>query len=177
MEPDDDGANAVVDMDQLEADLQKSAPRVIRHMNEDHPDTVRAYSIAFGDHPLCVQTKSAILTGLDVDGFVLEVTLPDGTTVPNVHVPYDRRIRNAKELHSIAVDMHTKAYDKLGTWYKVTSGYYTTALRRIGVQTIKSARTRPLESAVVVVAAVALGIGMASIYGRRHYQTRAITKR
>ncbi|KAG7354846.1 DUF2470 domain containing protein [Nitzschia inconspicua] len=142
--------DAVVDIVQLEADIQKSAPRVMKHMNADHAASLKAYALAFGEHPDASKTQSATLTGLDVEGFWLDLTLEDGTTVSNVLVPYDRRIQSAKELHAIAVDMHTAAFAKLGVVYKIQSGFYTQAFKMMGVQTYKSAKKRPFQTMTVV---------------------------
>jgi hypothetical protein len=154
----------VVDMIQLELDIQKSAPRVIRHMNGDHADSLKAYALAFGQHPNVDQTQSAILTGLDVEGFWLELTLLDGTKVNDVLVPYDRRIQSAKELHQIAVDMHVAAYTKLGVLYKVQSGYYVTAFKIMGFQAYKSAKKRPYQTTALATITV-----LAIAYGYRRY--------
>jgi hypothetical protein len=169
-----DEDDVVVDMEQLEMDIEKSAPRVIKHMNNDHPESVKAYALAFGDHPRCSQTQSALLTGLDVDGFVLQITLRNGTTIQNVHVPYDRRIQDAKELHQIAVDMHVKAYEKLGVWYKITSGYYKKAIQMMSFQAYKKAKQRPVES-IVIATTVTVGLGIVSLYGYRTYSNNRLT--
>jgi hypothetical protein len=155
----------VVDMIQLEADIQKGAPRVMRHMNADHSDSLKAYALAFGQDPNADQTQSAILTGLDVEGFWLELTLRDGRKVKDVLVPYDRRIQSAKELHQIAVDMHMAAFTKLGVLYKVQSGYYTTAFKMMGFQAYKLVKKRPYETA----AFASITIFMAMAYGYRRY--------
>jgi Protein of unknown function (DUF2470) len=155
---------SVVDMVQLEADIQKSAPRVMSHMNADHATSLKAYALAFGQHPDAAKTQSAILTGLDVEGFWLELTLVDGTKISDVLVPYDRRIQSAKELHQIAVDMHVAAFAKLGVLYKIQSGYYSNAFKMIGAQAYKSAQKRPYRTTVVVTVTL-----LAVAYGYRRY--------
>lgn len=162
----------VVDMAQLEADIQKSAPRVMRHMNDDHGDSLKAYALAFGQHPDASRTKSAILTGLETEGFILELTLEDGSKVSDVLVPYDRRIQSAKELHKIAVDIHVKAFAELGVAYKITSGYYTTAFKMMGFQAYKSAKKRPYETMTIVALTV-----LAAGYGYCRYSRPATLKR
>ncbi|KAL3911489.1 MAG: hypothetical protein SGILL_007262, partial [Bacillariaceae sp.] len=123
----------------------------MRHMNQDHGDSLKAYALAFGLHPDAKRTKSAVLTGLDTEGFILELTLDDGVTkVADVMVPYDRRIQNSKELHKIAVDMHVKAYAELGVVYKITSGYYATAVKMMGFQAYKTAKKRPYYETVTI---------------------------
>jgi len=154
------------DQEELEAELQKRAPRVIKHMNDDHMDSVKAYSMAFGEHPRCVkETKSAILTGLDREGFVLQVTLDDETVLENVRVRYQGQVKTAKDLHMEAIGMHRKAYDKLGVWYKLSNGYYTQAAQMVGFQLYKNAKKQPREvvalsvgSAAILAAALALAV-------------------
>lgn len=165
--------DAVVDMVQLEADIQKSAPRVMRHMNEDHGASLTAYALAFGQHPDAGKTQSAILTSLDTEGFWLELTMQDGTTkISNVLVPFDRRIQSAKELHAIAVDMHVAAFSKLGVVYKITSGYYSNAFKMMGTQAFKAAKKRPYQSTVLATLTV-----LAVAYGYRTYTNSSRSKR
>ena len=166
-----DQAADAVDMAVLELDLQKSAPRVMKHMNEDHAASLKAYALAFGEHPDAGRTKSAIMTGLDTEGFILELTLADGSVVEDVLVPYDRRIQSAKELHKIAVDMHIQAFAKLGVVYKITSGYYTTAFQMIGLQAYKKAKKRPYETATMVALTI-----IAAGYGYKRYSSSRALK-
>jgi hypothetical protein len=162
----------VVDMAQLEVDIQKSAPRVIRHMNEDHSVSLKAYALAFGQHADAGRTKSAVLTDLGTEGFILELTLNDGSKVEDVLVPYDRRIQSAKELHQIAVDMHMKAFAELGVAYKIISGYYTTAFKMIGLQAYKKVKKIPYETAAVMALTL-----LAAGYGYREYSSSRALKR
>ena len=167
-----DDAVEVVDMAVLEADIQRSAPRVMKHMNEDHAASLKAYALAFGKHPDAAKTQSAIMTGLDTEGFILELTLTDGSKVEDVLVPYDRRIQSAKELHQIAVDMHIQAFAELGVVYKITSGYYTTAFKMIGLQAYKKAKKRPYEAATLVTLTI-----LAAGYGYKRYSSTRALKR
>jgi Protein of unknown function (DUF2470) len=128
----------------LEEDLRRIEPRILRHMNEDHPDSLRAYVLAFGTPTVESRgCQSAVLTGLDSRGFVLEIVTtttatssttmpPSVTTTATVRVPYDRPPRTAGDLHGTAVRMHTMAYSKLGFWYKIRTGYYNKAVRLMG---------------------------------------------
>jgi hypothetical protein len=55
-------------------------------MNEDHADGNKAYVCAFTD--VGVECAAAIMTTLNVDGFVMDVTMRDGSTkagVPGCH--------------------------------------------------------------------------------------------
>ena len=130
----------------LEADVAKSAKRVMKHMNDDREDSLVAYVLAFatgveGTDPTKdkedallrnvqrgrLSISSAQLTSVDADGFVLEIKLletqsSDVLVLSNVRVPYHEPISSARDLHHIAVAMHEMAYDRLGVWYKTKSG-------------------------------------------------------
>jgi len=128
---DDDSA---VDIGQLQRDVQKRAPRVMKHMNDDHPGSIRAYACAFGifqDPEHQHEVKRAKITDVEVDCFILEVVLNDGQVLQGIQVPYTKRITDAKQLHGIAIDMHLKSFDKLGVGYKIRNGYYTQAVSMI----------------------------------------------
>merc|ERR1712194_181039 len=120
------------DSDALEKDLQKNAARVMNHMNKDHSDSVRAYAMAFGKDPRCFkETEHATIVALDCEGFLLDVTLTDGTTISKVRVPYQGKVTAAKDLHKEAVSMHRLSYGKLGVWFKIRSGYYQQVTKMI----------------------------------------------
>ena len=55
----------------LEADIAKSAKRVLSHMNDDHADSIHAYAQAYGDG--CEAAQSAVISSLTTKGFVLTV--------------------------------------------------------------------------------------------------------
>ena len=153
------------DEEELEKELQQRAPRVLKHMNEDHDDSIKAYSLAFGEHPRCSkETSSAILTGLDRYGFLLQVTLNDGSVLEQVRVKYQGSVTCAKDLHKEAIYMHRLAYDKLGYKYKLVNGYYTQVVKMIGAKSTKTIKSNPIPFAV---AAVAIVGGMALILHRR----------
>jgi len=147
--------NEINTMD-LEKELQKRAPRVISHMNGDHQDSIKAYALAFGNNPECVNTESAILTGLDRDGFILEVTLKNGTQLKNVRVPYQGDVTCGKDLHTIAIKLHRMAYDKIGVIYKIKNGYYKQGAKMIGFQAYKKARERPGTIGMLTVLTIAV---------------------
>lgn len=131
-------------------------------MNKDHKDSIKAYALAFGDHPECANTESAILTGLDGEGFLLEVTLKNGARLENVKVPYQGDVTCGKDLHTAAIGLHRMAYDKLGYVFKVKSGYYGQVVKMIGFQAYKKARGRPGTIGVVSVATIAAIVGVVS---------------
>jgi len=153
---------------QLEKELQKHAPRVINHMNRDHRDSIKAYALAFGDHPKCTDTASALLTGLDREGFTLDVTLADGTTLRGVRVAYRGEVTKGKDLHTVAVSMHRAAYDKIGVVYKVRHGYYQQVAKMIGFLAYKKVNARPGKAMLAVSCAAVAGIVIS-----RHLSTHA----
>jgi hypothetical protein len=198
--------SAVVSPSSLEDDIQKSASRVMNHMNMDHADSLKAYVLAFGT-PVedCIHCESAILTGLDRYGFILEIIVKgnndtNGTTDPTkgennnddkmlrrrtttktVRVPYDRPLESAKELHQVAVRMHLAAYNKLGVWYKIRTGYYSRAFKMIGsemnkilgkAKTKDTIRTIITKTAIVAVGSmgVILTMHLGYMQQRKHHQ-------
>eukprot|EP00531_Pseudo-nitzschia_arenysensis_P010993 CAMPEP_0116121910 /NCGR_PEP_ID=MMETSP0329-20121206/3941_1 /TAXON_ID=697910 /ORGANISM="Pseudo-nitzschia arenysensis, Strain B593" /LENGTH=216 /DNA_ID=CAMNT_0003615739 /DNA_START=56 /DNA_END=706 /DNA_ORIENTATION=+ len=146
----------------LEASVAKSASRVMKHMNEDHEDSLVAYVLAFatgveGTDPTKdkedallrnvqkgrLSISSAKMTAVDAGGFVIEIKLlenPESNTLvlSNVRVPYHKPIQSARDLHHTAVAMHEMAYEKLGVWYKTKSGYYAKALKSATVRSYES---------------------------------------
>lgn len=141
----------------LEADLAKAASRVCNHMNKGHTASIKAYSLAFGEHERCNETESAILTGLNRHGFQLQVTLQDGTVLDNVLVPYQGKVTSSSDLHMEAISMHKKAFNQLGVWYKAHNGYYSTAAKMIGFGIYKKVKGKPLIAVGVVGCAIAGG--------------------
>jgi hypothetical protein len=166
--PDDTAAKRA----ELEADIAKSAGRVMRHMNNDHEDSIVAYVLAFasgveGTDPLIDKEEillknfqkgrlaivSAQMTTVDADGFLVEVKAIEEVgaaplVLSNVRVPYDEPIKSAKDLHHTAVSMHRKAYDKLGVWYKTKNGYYKQVLKMVAFQSYKAIQKSPTFKAV-----------------------------
>ena len=142
----------------LEADLAKAASRVCNHMNKDHMASIKAYSLAFGEHERCNETESAKLTGLNRNGFQLQVTLQDGTVLDDVLVPYQGKVSSSSDLHMEAISMHKKAFNQLGVWYKARNGYYKTAAKMIGFGIYKKVKGKPVIVIGVIGCAVA-GVG------------------
>jgi hypothetical protein len=143
--------------EELEAEIAKSADRVMKHMNEDHGDSIKAYARAYGGEP---EATAAVISGLNAEGFVLTVTLPGGVTKPGVLVPYTTPLSSAKDLHKVAVAMHFSAHNELGYVYKLSSGYYLTAAKMVWSQGSKAVMKRPCFSFAVVgsVGAVAAAV-------------------
>jgi len=140
----------------LEKELQKRAPRVMSHMNGDHQDSIKAYALAFGDRPECVDTESAILTGLDSKGFKLEVTLKNGTKLEDVRVPYQGEVTSGKDLHMMAIKLHRLAYDKIGFVYKIKNGYYKQVAQMVGFQAYKKVKGMSGTTGFLTVAIIAV---------------------
>ena len=97
--------------EELKADVEKSVKRVMTHMNDDHADSVKAYARAYGGEP---DAAAAVITGLTVDGFVLAVTMADGTVKDGVLVRYTTPLASAKDLHKVAVAMHFSRRSRRG---------------------------------------------------------------
>ena len=112
----------------LATSLQKAAPRVIRHMNEDHPSSLLAYAHHYGGVKDAV---SAVLTGLTATGFELDVTLKSGDVMRRLPISFPKPLTSAKELHKIAVAMHFEAFGALGLGYRLRYGYYSSAMRQV----------------------------------------------
>ena len=109
----------------LEDGLAKSATRVITHMNDDHADSLLAYATYYAGFK---DAKSAKMSGLTVEGFVLDVTLEDGSIKENVLIPYTTPLESAAAVRKIAVAMHFEAYNELGLTYKIRHNFYGRAV-------------------------------------------------
>jgi len=172
----------------LEADVAKSAKRIMNHMNSDHEDSNIAYVLAFAtgiEGEEAVNTSlsdildgkltitSAQLTDVDADGFLLEVKAQESpeseqVVLSNVRVPYHEPIESAKDIHLTAVAMHRKAYDKLGVWYKVKKGYYKQVAKFVAFKSYKAIQKSSPGISVVAAGATALvAVGAAAGYLRK----------
>lgn len=146
---------------QLEEELQKRAPRVIKHMNDDHVDSIIAYVLAFGNCPRCDEStiETACLTGLDRTGFFVQVTLKNNRgTVDNIHIPYQSPVTSPRDLHMEAVRMHRQAYDQLGVAYKLRHGYYQQVTKMIAFHGYKQVKANPTTTLTAVAAVVVAGV-------------------
>jgi len=199
----DEDAGVVVVLDaiekaHLEQEIQKNAPRVMKHMNDDHEESLVAYVLAFAtgveghiennqnSHKEAAvlqqvldgkrSIRSAQLTNVDRMGYLLEIsTIEMGDTessslckVSNVRVPYDRPIHKAKELHHIAVRMHRAAYDKLGIWYKTKNGYYVQVVKIVAGVSYKSMKKNKKTTTAVVVVGAAAAAAAYLLVGGSH---------
>jgi hypothetical protein len=121
---------------------------IIDHMNEDHGSSLIAYARAFADLPATVAT----LTDVDLQGMILTVTTASGVQT-GVRVDYPKPLTSVGEIRPVVVQMHHEAHHKLGTLYKLTSGYYTTAVKMIA----KHAGPKMAKPAGVVLGSLAVG--------------------
>ena len=141
--------------DKLEEGLSKSAERVTKHMNEDHADSLLAYAHFYGGLP----AQKAVMTGLNAHGFVLDVTLTDGSVQRDVLIPYEPPLTTAADVRKVAVRMHFAAYGGLGFAFKVRNGFYSGAAKQ--AWTHLPARIR--LSFLGILAAVTSGIAFGSL--------------
>ena len=110
----------------LDAELAKSASRVISHMNKDHPNSVLAYA----HHYLNLDTATrARMIGLTSEGFEVSATLDDGQVVQRL-VRYSSPLERAAGVHKLAVAMHFEAFNALGFRFKLRHGYFWGAARQ-----------------------------------------------
>lgn len=109
----------------LDEEVEKSSGRVCAHMNADHADSLLAYARWYAKMD---DAKAAKMTNVTTEGFMLDVTLADGSVKPAL-IKYPSKLQNAAALRKLAVTMHREAYDKLGVRYKLAHGYYSSAAR------------------------------------------------
>lgn len=81
--------------------------RICHHMNKDHGDAVLLYAKHFGQ---CQTAEAAQMLSLDETGMNLEVTSATGTEA--VHIPFSQTLTNAKEAHTVLVEMMQVAQGK-----------------------------------------------------------------
>lgn len=105
--------------------LAKSSTRVITHMNDDHADSLLAYAIYFAG---LSNAKSARMSALNVEGFVLDVVLDDGTVKTDVLIRYTSPLESAAGVRKLAVAMHFEAYNGLGMVFKIRNNFYGRAV-------------------------------------------------
>jgi len=132
----------------LEADLEKMAGRVCRHMNADHPESVLAYARFYAGLRQAVRAE---MVGADATAFVLDVAMPDGSARRGVRIAYDAPLAAAGEIRGVAVRMHKAAFHGLGVRYKLAHGYYSGAVRQVWAHAPRPARWAAAAAAVAVV--------------------------
>jgi hypothetical protein len=148
----------------LDAALAKSAQRVVRHMNEDHADSLLAYAHFFGG----IKTASkAQMTGLSSQGFELDVMLPDGSVQHKVLIRYTTPLTSAAQVRKVAVAMHFAAFNGLGFRYKLKSGFYLGALRQAWSHMPTGARMAAASVGI-------LGLSVLVTRGRRLWERRIL---
>ncbi len=74
--------------------------RICNHMNKDHGDAVLLYAKHFGQ---CHSAEAAKMLSLDETGMALEVTGTTGTEA--VRIPFPKTLANAKDAHTVLVEM------------------------------------------------------------------------
>ena len=114
-------------MTKLETDLAKSASRIITHMNDDHSDSLVAYAAFFAK---IEDATSACMTGLTPAGFLLDVTLKDGSVKKSVLIEYTSPLTSAGDVRKLAVSMHFTAYNGMGIGFKIKNNFYGNAVKQ-----------------------------------------------
>ena len=79
--------------------LADAAPRILEHMNADHPDALLAYARAVGAGP----ADEATMVSVDRLGFRLR--LRTGERVHGLRVPFPHEVRTAGECRDVLVEM------------------------------------------------------------------------
>ena len=96
----------------LDAELARSAPRVMAHMNSDHEESLVAWAIWYGkiDYRIIAGVS---LTDVSSEGWTLDVTRKDlqetrrgEQRIQKLTIPFKPRITDAKQLRKVAVEMH-----------------------------------------------------------------------
>ncbi|BAW96912.1 hypothetical protein NIES970_18550 [[Synechococcus] sp. NIES-970] len=80
---------------------QAVSDRICRHMNKDHGEAVLLYAKHFGH---CENAAAAEMLSLDATGMQLEVRTTTGATTA-VTIPFPKTLKNAKEAHTVLVEM------------------------------------------------------------------------
>eukprot|EP00535_Pseudo-nitzschia_heimii_P004682 CAMPEP_0197181272 /NCGR_PEP_ID=MMETSP1423-20130617/5610_1 /TAXON_ID=476441 /ORGANISM="Pseudo-nitzschia heimii, Strain UNC1101" /LENGTH=245 /DNA_ID=CAMNT_0042631497 /DNA_START=216 /DNA_END=954 /DNA_ORIENTATION=- len=177
----------------LEKQVANRADRIMKHMNADHGESLVAYTLAFatgveGTDPEKdkedallknilegkLAVTSARMTGVDLDGCLLEVTAlepgapeSEAVVLSNVRIPYDKPIESPEDVKSNLVAMHWRAYNDLGYWYKAKSGYYQTAAKVVAFMCYqKLKKSTPSAPVVAGVAALAAATAVAGTPAR-----------
>ena len=138
----------------IDADLEKSAVRIMNHMNADHADSLLAYAHFYaGDG--CASATAAKMVGVTRKGFELDVILADGTKW-RVDIPYTSPLESAGQVRKIAVAMHFEAFNGLGIAYKLRHGFYSGAARQAWAHMPRNVRMAGLGVVTGLVAVVAM---------------------
>ncbi len=93
-----------------EADpLAEFAPGIIRHMNEDHADSLPLLAKVFGR----AEADEAIMTSVDRLGF--QVRLKSGDRIHSIRIPFTREARDRQETRAVLVEMVEQARKEVST--------------------------------------------------------------
>jgi putative heme iron utilization protein len=87
------------------------APRaadILKHCNEDHPDTLVLYCKAYAD----IDAESAVMTSVDRYGFDLMAQTADGPQ--RARILYERAVTEADQVRVAMVELAHNAREKLG---------------------------------------------------------------
>ena len=134
--------------------LAKAEHRISKHMNEDHGASVLAYAHHFAGMPTAV---AATMSGINTEGFLLTVELPNGDVKEGVLAPFSAPLATAAGVRKVAVAMHHEAFRELGFAYRLSRGYYQNAMI---IHHTGGAKVW-IPAGVAVVAAVAYAIARA----------------
>merc|ERR1711907_103010 len=94
--------------------------RVMKHVNEDHADTMLAFACFYGklSHAL-----AATPVDVSMKEMTLKVSMPSGTS--HIKVAYTTGpLGSTKDIRPVMVKMHKEAFDGLGFLYKERHGLY-----------------------------------------------------
>ncbi|GMH68529.1 hypothetical protein TrRE_jg3821 [Triparma retinervis] len=94
------------------------ASRAVKHMNEDHSNSILAYAHYYAKKP---NAKEAKLLSATISGFTLLIDSTDTVLIP---YPASCSVSTARDLRKVAVYMHKESYDRMGLCYKFRVGYY-----------------------------------------------------
>ena len=144
-------------MGELSEALAKSERRITTHMNEDHADSLLAYARWYAKLDSAL---SAEMATLNAKGFVLTVTMADGTVRSNVLIPYNKPLTGAGEVRKVAVQMHFEAYNKLGFGFKWSQSFYSRAAKQAWTH-------MPARVKLTAVASLAIAVVGAAVATRR----------
>ena len=143
-------AEASSDVDQQ---LKAHKDRMVHHMNDDHGDSLLVYAKHYAKLTSAIK---AVLTDISSSGLTLDVTLAHEAQ-QRVFVQFPRPLQAVKDVRPIVVEMHHEAYDALGAFYKMRSGYFKKQM--MGKITALTKSTAG-KVAVGVAALGALSVGM-----------------
>mmetsp|Transcript_104887 Transcript_104887/g.224133 ORF Transcript_104887/g.224133 Transcript_104887/m.224133 type:complete len:158 (-) Transcript_104887:87-560(-) len=152
--------------EELESALAASKERIMKHMNDDHGDSLLAYARHYAKMDTATSSQ---ITDLSAAGLTLEVAL-DGGRSDQAFVPFSRPLTNAGDIRKIVVEMHHEAYGALGCVFKLQQGYYSSMVRH-ALEGMQKSKTAMIAVAVVGIAAV--GTGLFAVSRRRRLSDSA----